>query len=76
MCCRGAVSRHHRWNAHRAPPRSHVKGNAEQIAVVVGTVTDDKRVVAVPKLKLAALRVTESARVRILKVQRGWWWRW
>jgi len=33
--------------------------------VVVGTVTDDKRFLEVPKLKVAALRFTESARARI-----------
>merc|ERR1711885_103390 len=36
-------------------------------AVVVGTVTNDVRLHQVPKMKLAALRVTESARKRILE---------
>ncbi|KAK3090010.1 hypothetical protein FSP39_008476 [Pinctada imbricata] len=36
-------------------------------AVVVGTVTDDLRLLEVPKLKLCALKVTERARARILK---------
>ena len=40
---------------------------SNKIAVVVGTVTDDKRVLNVPKLTVAALRVTETARARILK---------
>ena len=35
-------------------------------SVVVGTVTNDVRLHQVPKMKLAALRVTESARKRIL----------
>lgn len=35
--------------------------------VVVGTVTDDVRLLKVPKLSICALRVTEGARARILK---------
>lgn len=35
--------------------------------MVVGTVTDDQRLLEVPKLTVAALRVTETARARILK---------
>ncbi|CAE8599350.1 unnamed protein product [Polarella glacialis] len=38
-----------------------------KIAVVVGTVTDDKRMYEVPKLTVCALRFTETARARILK---------
>merc|ERR1711934_1009645 len=38
-----------------------------QTAVFVGTVTDDERVLEVPKLTIAALRFTESARARIVK---------
>merc|ERR1712060_344248 len=38
-----------------------------KIAVVVGTVTDDKRVYDVPELKVCALRFTETARSRIVK---------
>jgi large subunit ribosomal protein L18e len=34
---------------------------------VVGTVTDDKRLLEVPKVTVAALRFTEAARARILK---------
>merc|ERR1739848_234214 len=40
---------------------------ADKIAVVVGTVTNDLRMGKVPKLKIAALHVTEKARERILK---------
>lgn len=35
--------------------------------MVVGTITDDVRVFEVPKLTVAALRVTKGARARILK---------
>jgi len=38
-----------------------------KIAVVVGTVTDDKRLYEVPKLSVCALRFTETARASILK---------
>lgn len=37
------------------------------IAVVVGTVTNDLRLLDIPKLRICALRVTERARERILK---------
>jgi large subunit ribosomal protein L18e len=40
---------------------------AGKTAVIVGTVTDDIRLLDVPKLSLVALRVTASARARILK---------
>jgi large subunit ribosomal protein L18e len=36
-----------------------------QTAVVVATVTDDERVLTIPKLTVAALRFTEAARARI-----------
>lgn len=36
-------------------------------AVIVGTVTDDSRIFEIPKLSICALRVTETARSRILK---------
>ena len=41
--------------------------DANKIAVVVGTITDDPRVLDLPKLTVAALRVTASARARIIK---------
>jgi len=45
----------------------YLKGKKEEkIAVIVGTVTDDKRVVKVPKMSICALRFTESARARIV----------
>jgi ribosomal protein L18E len=39
----------------------------ERIAVIIGTVTDDIRTLEVPKLTVAALRFTETARARIIK---------
>jgi large subunit ribosomal protein L18e len=42
-------------------------GNAEKIAVCVGTITNDLRIFDVPKMTVCALRVTEKARERILK---------
>merc|ERR1719515_202870 len=41
-------------------------GREGKTAVVVGTFTNDLRILEVPKLKLCALRVTEAARARIL----------
>eukprot|EP01062_Namystynia_karyoxenos_P035234 TRINITY_DN25836_c0_g1_i2.p3 TRINITY_DN25836_c0_g1~~TRINITY_DN25836_c0_g1_i2.p3 ORF type:complete len:191 (+),score=45.79 TRINITY_DN25836_c0_g1_i2:53-625(+) len=45
----------------------NMKNRDGKIAVIVGTVTDDTRLVEVPKMKVAALRFTETARARILK---------
>jgi len=42
-------------------------GNAEKVAVCIGTITNDIRIFDVPKLTICALRVTEKARERILK---------
>ncbi|KAJ3215123.1 60S ribosomal protein L18 [Clydaea vesicula] len=44
-----------------------LKGKEEKIAVIVGTITDDDRLLDVPKLTVCALRVTKTARARILK---------
>lgn len=45
-----------------------VKNNQEgKTLVVVGNVTDDSRLLDLPKLSVAALRVTKTARARILK---------
>jgi len=38
-----------------------------KICVIVGTVTDDTRLLEVPKLSICALRFTAGARARILK---------
>ncbi|CAI9105405.1 OLC1v1004318C2 [Oldenlandia corymbosa var. corymbosa] len=46
---------------------NYTKGKEDKIAVIVGTVTDDKRVYEVPALKVTALRFTETARARIEK---------
>merc|ERR1712098_380084 len=40
-------------------------GRDGKTAVVVGTITDDKRIFKVPKLTVCALHVTEAARSRI-----------
>ncbi|KAL6757644.1 component of cytosolic 80S ribosome and 60S large subunit [Haematococcus lacustris] len=42
-------------------------GKDDKIAVIVGTVTDDVRLYECPKLRVAALRFTETARARIVK---------
>lgn len=39
----------------------------DKIVVLVGTVTDDKRVEEIPKMTVCALRFTETARARIVK---------
>jgi len=39
----------------------------DRTVVVVATVTDDERLLEVPKLTVAALRFTEAARARIVK---------
>mmetsp|Transcript_29263 Transcript_29263/g.21202 ORF Transcript_29263/g.21202 Transcript_29263/m.21202 type:complete len:177 (+) Transcript_29263:113-643(+) len=45
----------------------HLGKRQDRTVVVVATVTDDERLVEVPKLTIAALRFTEAARARILK---------
>ena len=45
----------------------HLGEKKDRIAVVVGTVTDDIRLLEVPKITVAALRFTETARARITK---------
>ncbi|XP_060076076.1 large ribosomal subunit protein eL18-like [Ylistrum balloti] len=42
-------------------------GRDSKMAVVVGTITEDVRLLEVPKLRICALKVTERARARILK---------
>merc|ERR1719436_1905779 len=44
-----------------------MEGKDGKIAVVVGTITDDKRIYDVPKVTVCALRFTETARARIVK---------
>ncbi|PNH08024.1 60S ribosomal protein L18-2 [Tetrabaena socialis] len=43
------------------------KGKEDKIAVIVATVTDDVRLFEVPKLRVCAMRFTETARARIVK---------
>ena len=45
----------------------YMKGKEGKTAVVVGTVTNDSRLLDVPKLTVCALRFTEDARARIIK---------
>ena len=45
----------------------HDKSHEGKIRAVVGTVTDDNRLFEVPKLSIAALRFTATARARIEK---------
>ncbi|CAJ0910117.1 10182_t:CDS:2, partial [Entrophospora sp. SA101] len=46
----------------------NLEKHSGKIAVVVGTVTDDNRVLDIPKISVAALRITKTAKARILKV--------
>ncbi|KAF5848540.1 hypothetical protein GGP41_005891 [Bipolaris sorokiniana] len=46
---------------------SNAKGHDGKTIVIVGTVTDDNRMLELPKLSVAALRFTASARARIEK---------
>jgi large subunit ribosomal protein L18e len=45
----------------------YMAGKEDKIAVLVGTITDDDRLVSVPNLKVCALRVTKTAKARILQ---------
>ena len=45
----------------------HMKGKESKIACIVGKVTDDSRLLTVPKLTVCALTFTETARARIVK---------
>ena len=45
----------------------YLKGKEEKIAVIVGAVTNDSRLLEIPQLTIAALRFTEAARARIVK---------
>mmetsp|Transcript_12780 Transcript_12780/g.35908 ORF Transcript_12780/g.35908 Transcript_12780/m.35908 type:complete len:189 (+) Transcript_12780:97-663(+) len=44
-----------------------MEGKDGKVAVLVGTITDDVRMFEVPKLRVCALKFTETARARILK---------
>ncbi|KAJ3118809.1 hypothetical protein HK098_005831 [Nowakowskiella sp. JEL0407] len=45
----------------------YMTGKEDKIAVLVGTITDDVRILEIPKLTICALRVTQAARARIVK---------
>ncbi|OZJ02489.1 60S ribosomal protein L18-B [Bifiguratus adelaidae] len=45
----------------------NLKNAGDKTVVIVGTVTDDERILEVPKMTVAALRVTKTAKARILK---------
>ncbi|KAJ5079652.1 60S ribosomal protein L18 [Anaeramoeba ignava] len=44
-----------------------INKSEDKIAVVVGTVTNDERLLEVPKMSICALRFTKTARARILQ---------
>jgi len=50
-----------------AASKGSAKAHEGKTIVIVGTVTDDNRLLELPKLSIAALRFTASARARILK---------
>lgn len=45
----------------------YMRGREDKTAVIIGTVTDDVRLLKVPKLSICALRFTATARARIVK---------
>jgi ribosomal protein L18E len=45
----------------------YMRNKEDKIACIVGTVTDDTRLLTVPKLSICALRFTATARARIVK---------
>jgi ribosomal protein L18E len=45
---------------------NYSKGSEGKTVVVIGTITDDNRLLEVPKLTIAALRFTATARARVL----------
>jgi len=47
--------------------KRNMRGKEGKTAVIVGSVTDDKRQLKVPKLSIVALRFSEEARRRIIK---------
>jgi large subunit ribosomal protein L18e len=44
----------------------NMKGQEGKTAVVVGTITNDARLIEIPKMKVCALRFTDLARTRIV----------
>jgi len=51
----------------KTPKKDEIPSDDKLIHVIVGTVTDDERLLDVPKLSVCALRFTKSARARIVK---------
>mmetsp|Transcript_18273 Transcript_18273/g.16564 ORF Transcript_18273/g.16564 Transcript_18273/m.16564 type:complete len:193 (-) Transcript_18273:81-659(-) len=45
----------------------YMKGKDDKTAVIIGTVTNDVRLLEIPPLTIAALKFTETARARIIK---------
>lgn len=45
----------------------HMRGNEGKIAVLVGSVTNDVRMLDVPKMSICCLHITETARARVIK---------
>merc|ERR1712188_326894 len=61
------MSRHNRPPLSLSKLAKFMRNQEGKMAVIVGTVTDDVRMLEAPKgLKICALRVTETARARIL----------
>ena len=45
----------------------YMKGKQDKFAIVISTVTNDERMIEVPKLNIVALKFTKTAKDRILK---------
>ena len=45
----------------------YMKGKEDKTCVLVGKVTDDARLLSIPKLSICCLRITATARARVLK---------
>lgn len=56
------------WFPVLTPHACRYRLQEDKIAVVVATVTDDARLFEVPKLRVCALKFTETVRARIVKV--------
>eukprot|EP00274_Cyanoptyche_gloeocystis_P006721 CAMPEP_0196666738 /NCGR_PEP_ID=MMETSP1086-20130531/64682_1 /TAXON_ID=77921 /ORGANISM="Cyanoptyche gloeocystis , Strain SAG4.97" /LENGTH=399 /DNA_ID=CAMNT_0042003975 /DNA_START=425 /DNA_END=1625 /DNA_ORIENTATION=+ len=61
------MSKQHRPPISLSRLARNMKDKEGKIAVVVGTVTNDVRLLEVPKISVCALRFTDSARTRIVK---------
>ena len=70
------VVKHLHMSKVNAPPTGlyslskYMKNKSDKTAVIVGKVTDDVRVLEYPKLSVCALKLTETARKRILAAGR------